>query len=202
MRPTLFISDLHLAPERPALTQAFVAFCEGPAREALALYVLGDLFDTWAGDEQLAEPSAAAATTALRELAASGVPVSIMRGNRDVLLGERFMRAAGARDLASTTVVDVQGTPTLLLHGDELCTDDVAYQRYRAVVHDPVRVRRFLALPYFLRRAIVAWIRRKSRGETVTKTPMMMDFNADAVFQALRAHGVTTSGKGNCALST
>lgn len=191
MRPTLFISDLHLAPERPALTQAFAAFCNGPARDAAALYVLGDLFDTWAGDEQLAEPLAAQATAALAELAQGGVPVVVMRGNRDLLLADRFMRAAHARDLASMTVVDIQGTPTLLLHGDELCTDDAAYQRYRAAVHDPVRVRRFLALPYFLRRAVVAWIRRKSRSETVGKTPLMMDVNAGAVADALRANGVT-----------
>lgn len=197
MRPALFISDLHLAPERPALTEAFVAFCKNPAREASALYVLGDLFDTWSGDEQLREPMAATVASALAAVASSGVPVAVMRGNRDLLLGDRFMRAAGARDLPSGTVVDVLGTPTLLLHGDELCTDDVAFQRYRAVVHDPVRVRRFLALPYFLRRAIVAWIRRKSRGETVTKTPLMMDVNATAVADALRAHGVTTMIQGH-----
>jgi UDP-2,3-diacylglucosamine hydrolase len=190
MRPTLLISDLHLAPELPALERAFLEFCRGPARQAARLYVLGDLFDAWIGDEQLAEPLAGRAAAALKDVAAAGVPVEVMRGNRDLLLGGRFARAAGATLLPEEVVVDLGGTPTLLLHGDELCTDDDAYQRYRAFVHDPGRQRKFLALPFFLRRAAVAWLRRKSRSETAAKTPVMMDVNARAVAAALSRHGV------------
>jgi UDP-2,3-diacylglucosamine hydrolase len=190
MRPTLLISDLHLAPERPALEQAFHELCRGPARSAAALYVLGDLFDAWGGDEQLADPLAARVAAALAQLAAAGVPVHVMRGNRDLLLGRRFTQAAGATLLPDEIVVDLGGTPTLLLHGDELCTDDAAYQRYRAYVKDEGRQRWFLALPYITRRAVVAYLRRKSRSATASKTPMMMDVNTDAVAAALREHGV------------
>ena len=191
MRPTLFISDLHLAPERPVLTEAFAAFCRGPARAAAALYVLGDLFDAWIGDDQLREPLAAGTAAALRAVRDAGVPVGLMHGNRDLLLGARFADAAGATLLPGEIVVDVGGIRTLLLHGDELCTDDDAYQRYRAWARDPARQRRFLALPYFLRRAAVAWMRRRSRQETATKTQAMMDVNPGAVAAALRGHGVS-----------
>jgi len=191
MRPTLFISDLHLSPERPALAAALAAFCRGPARDAAALYVLGDLFDAWIGDDQLREPLAAATAAALRAVGAAGVPVSLMRGNRDLLLGARFAAAAGATLLPDGIVVELGGRPTLLLHGDELCTDDDAYQRFRAWAREPARQRRFLALPYLLRRAAVAWMRRRSRQETATKTQVMMDVNPDAVAAALRTHGVT-----------
>jgi UDP-2,3-diacylglucosamine hydrolase len=190
MRPTLFISDLHLAPERPVLVEAFHAFCEGPARAAAALYVLGDLFDAWIGDDQLREPLAAGVAAALRTAADAGVAVKVMRGNRDLLLGDRFAAAAGATLLPDEIVVDLDGAPTLLLHGDGLCTDDADYQRFRAWAHDPGRQRRFQMLPYFLRRAVMAWMRRKSGQQTSAKTPEMMDVNADAVAAAFRAHGV------------
>ena len=190
MQPTLFISDLHLSPVRPALVAAFHAFCAGPARSAAAVYVLGDLFDAWIGDDQLRQPQAAGIAAALRAVSAAGVPVGVMRGNRDLLLGQRFAHAAGATLLPEQIVVDLHGTPTLLLHGDELCTDDHAYQRFRVWAHDVTRQRRFLALPYFLRRGVVAWMRRKSRQETAAKSALMMDVNADAVAAAFRAHGV------------
>lgn len=190
MRPSLFVSDLHLAPSRPALVEAFESLCAGPARDAAALYVLGDLFDAWIGDDQLREPLASRVAASLRAVAQAGVPVAIMRGNRDLLLGERFARAAGARLLPEQIVADVAGTPTLLLHGDELCTDDLAYQRYRAWAHDTSRQRRFLALPYILRLAFVRWMRRRSRRETARKADAMMDVSARAVADAFRAHGV------------
>src|SRR5437764_15395407 len=122
MRPTLFISDLHLSPARPQMRAAFDAFCQGPARDATALYVLGDLFDSWLGDDQLREAFAAGVAGALRSLASAGVSLALMRGNRDLLLGKRFAEAAGATLLPEQIVVDLHGTPTLLLHGDELCT--------------------------------------------------------------------------------
>lgn len=191
MLPALLISDLHLAPARPALVDAFHAFCKGPARAAAALYVLGDLFDAWIGDDALREPMAAGVAAALRAVADAGVAVSLMRGNRDLLLGARFAAAAGATLLPDETVVELGGAPTLLLHGDQLCTDDDAYQRFRAWAHDPVCQRRFLALPYFARRGVIAWMRRRSGQEIATKTQTMMDVNPDAVAAALRAHGVS-----------
>jgi len=190
MPPALFVSDLHLSPVRPALLDAFDTFCAGPARRAGALYVLGDLFDTWIGDDQLRDPVAARVASALRKVSAAGVPVGVIYGNRDMLIGQRFAEAAGATLLPEQVVVDLHGVPTLLLHGDELCTDDEAYQRLRVWWHDRTRQRRFLALPYPLRRGIGAWFRRKSRTATAGKTRQIMDVNADAVVQALRAHRV------------
>jgi UDP-2,3-diacylglucosamine hydrolase len=190
MRPTLFVSDLHLAAARPAAVGTFEAFCAGPARAASAVYVLGDLFDAWIGDDQLREPLAARVAAALRVVSGAGVAVGVMCGNRDFLLGERFAEAAGGKLLPEEVVVDAGGVRTLLLHGDELCTDDAGYQRYRAWAHDRDRQRRFLALPYLLRRAFAAWLRRKSRRATAEKAEAIMDVNADAVVATLRAHGV------------
>jgi UDP-2,3-diacylglucosamine hydrolase len=190
VKPTLFLSDLHLSPERPALVEAFRAFCAGPARAAERVYVLGDLFDAWVGDEQLREGIGAAVAGALREVAGAGVEVAVLAGNRDFLLGERFAAAAGATLLPERLVVDVAGAPTLLLHGDELCTGDLAYQRYRAFVRAPRWQRRFLALPFRVRRAIGRWLRRGSERAVAAKAEAIMDADAAAVDAAFRAHGV------------
>jgi UDP-2,3-diacylglucosamine hydrolase len=190
MPPALFVSDLHLSPSRPALVAAFERFCAGPARDAAAVYVLGDLFDSWIGDDQVAEPASARVVSALRRVADAGIPVSVARGNRDFLLGEAFARAASATLLPEQVVVDLYGSPTLLSHGDELCTDDLGYLKVRAWRSDPARQRRFLALPYFVRRAIAAWFRLRSRGATMVKSDAIMDVNAGAVAAALRAHRV------------
>ena len=189
--PTLFISDLHLAHERPELVEAFHALLARPAHGASVLYVLGDLFDAWLGDDQLREPLAAGVAAAIARAAASGTRVYLQRGNRDFLLGERFARAAGATLLPDAVVHDVQGTPTLIMHGDVLCTDDVGYQRFRAYWQDPVHRRRLLALPYFVRRGIAAFFRATSKRATAGKSETIMDVNAGAVVEALRAHGVT-----------
>ncbi|HEV2685123.1 MAG TPA: UDP-2,3-diacylglucosamine diphosphatase [Actinomycetota bacterium] len=189
--PTLFISDLHLSRDRPALVEALHALIAGPARGATALYVIGDLFDAWLGDDQLREPLPAGVAHALAALAASGTKIYLQRGNRDFLLGERFARAAGATLLPDAAVHDVHGTPTLIMHGDALCTDDVGYQRFRAYWQDPVHRSRLLALPYFARRGIAALLRATSRRAIATKAEAIMDVNADAVADALRAHGVS-----------
>jgi UDP-2,3-diacylglucosamine hydrolase len=191
MSPTLFISDLHLSQARPTLVAAFHAFIRGPARSAAALYVLGDLFDVWLGDDQLREPLAAGVASALAELPASGVPVYLQCGNRDFLLGERFAQACGATLMPDMVVHDLYGTPTLLMHGDLLCTDDVEYQRFRAYRQDPKRRQRFLARPYFVRRAIAAVMRFGSRRATAAKREQIMDVNAGAVVAAMREHRVT-----------
>ncbi|MDQ2963554.1 MAG: UDP-2,3-diacylglucosamine diphosphatase [Pseudomonadota bacterium] len=191
MAPTLFISDLHLAPERPGLVDAFHALTRGPARRAAALYAIGDLFDAWLGDDQVREPLAAGVAAALAELAASGTPVYLQRGNRDFLLGERFAKACGATLLPDAIVHDLHGTSTLIMHGDQLCTDDVAYQRFRAYWQDPVHRRRLLALPYVVRGGIAALFRAGSRRATAGKSEVIMDVNANAVAAALREHRVT-----------
>jgi UDP-2,3-diacylglucosamine hydrolase len=169
---------------------AFEAFCMGPARDASAVYVLGDLFDQWIGDDQLREPLAAGVAKALRGVSDSGVPVGIIVGNRDFLLGSRFAAAAGAKLLPAQSVIDVAGTPTLLMHGDEMCTSDVAYQRFRAFTHDRRRQRYFFALPYALRRGIGNWLRGKSRAATAAKPESILDVEPSAVDAAFRSANV------------
>jgi UDP-2,3-diacylglucosamine hydrolase len=123
-RPTLFLSDLHLSPDRPAAVAAFHAFARGPARAASAVYILGDLFDWWIGDDQLREPFIAPIVKSMRDLADSGVALFVGRGNRDFMLGATFAEASGATLLPEQLRLDLHGVPTLLSHGDELCTDD------------------------------------------------------------------------------
>jgi len=190
MTPTLFLSDLHLSPDRPATAAAFESFCGAPARATTAVYVLGDLFDWWVGDDQLDDPFAARIAAAIRGVTAAGVPVYLARGNRDFLYGRRFERDTGASLLPEQLVVDVHGTPTLLLHGDELCTADVAYQRYRARIRAPEAARRLLALPAFVRRWIARSLRKKSRDESALKPESILDVAEDAVAAAFRTHGV------------
>jgi UDP-2,3-diacylglucosamine hydrolase len=190
MAPALFISDLHLAPERPELVAAFHALVPGRTRGAAALYVLGDLFDAWVGDDQLREPLAAGVALALAALAASGTPVYLQRGNRDFLLGERFAQTAGATLLPDAVVHDLHGTPTLIMHGDQLCTDDVGYQRLRAFWQNPAYRARLTGLPYAMRRGIAVLLRAGSRRATAGKPDAIMDVNADAVAEAMRTHRV------------
>lgn len=191
MQPTLLLSDLHLAPDRPAAAAAFHAFARGPAREAAAVYVMGDLFDAWIGDDQRREPFARAIVESLRGISDAGVPLCVARGNRDFLLGADFARDAGATLLDEQTIVDVAGTPTLLTHGDEFCTDDFAYQRFRTWSRSRRHQRQLLALPYFVRGFIARGLRSRSRMETALKPASILDVNADAVEAAFRTHGVT-----------
>ena len=168
---TLFVSDLHLDPERPAITTLFGRFLDGQARGADALYILGDLFEAWVGDD---DPSAAGAFVAerLRALVDAGVPTYFLRGNRDFLLGEAYAARCGMTLLDDPTVVDLYGTPTLLLHGDLLCTDDTAYQQFRAQTRDPRWQAQFLAQPLAARLAFAAQARAASQaryGELVAK---------------------------------
>lgn len=190
MKPALLLSDLHLAPDRPAAAAAFHAFARGPARDASAVYIMGDLFDSWVGDDQRREPFAHSIVESLRGVSDAGIPLFIARGNRDFLLGADFARAAGATMLDEQTIVDFAGTATLLTHGDELCTDDVGYQRYRAWSRDPSRQRLLLRLPYPVRRWIAGWLRRGSRAATARKRESILDVNAAAVDQAFRTRNV------------
>ena len=167
---TLFISDLHLDPERPEITDLFGEFIDGEARGADALYILGDLFEAWVGDD---DPSPAGAFVAgkLRELHESGVPVSFIRGNRDFLLGDDYAHRAGMAILPDPAVIHLHGEPTLLLHGDLLCSDDNAYQQFRAQTRDPRWQAQFLAQPLPARLAFAEQARAASKaryGELVS----------------------------------
>ncbi len=191
MKPTLFLSDLHLAPVRPVPVAAFDALARGPAREASAVYILGDLFDWWVGDDQMVDPFIAGIVGSLRSISDAGIRLHVARGNRDFLLGERFARAIGASLLPEQLALELHGVVTVLSHGDELCTDDVSYQRYRARVLNPVWQRRFLRFPYPMRRAFALWLRRRSRNLKALKPESITDVNADAVAATLRRFDAT-----------
>ncbi|HVE48825.1 MAG TPA: UDP-2,3-diacylglucosamine diphosphatase [Casimicrobiaceae bacterium] len=190
MKPRLFLSDVHLAPERLAATAAFYAFCEGPARDAAAVYILGDLFDYWIGDDQLADRYYADIAAAIRGVTRAGIPVFVAHGNRDFLLGNRFALETGARMLGEQELIE-SPTRTLISHGDELCTGDVDYQRYRTRMRNPATQRRLLRLPLFVRKFISRMLRKKSRNATSLKPESIMDVDDLAVANAFRAHGVT-----------
>lgn len=186
---TLFISDLHLDDARPRIVAQFERFCAGEARTADALYVLGDLFEAYIGDDDDAALNARVAV-ALRGIADSGTPVCCIAGNRDFLLGEEYARSCGMRLLDDGTVVDLYGMPTLILHGDVLCTDDVAYLAFRQQVRDPAWQAAFLARPLAERRAFAAQARDASRAHTSTADMAIMDVNQKAVEAAMRNAGV------------
>lgn len=184
---TLFISDLHLSPERPAITALFERFLDHAPGDAGGLYILGDLFEAWAGDDDLSEPFNARVVNALARVAAR-MPLYVMHGNRDFLLGPAFARASGARLLPDPSVISLHGTPTLLMHGDTLCTDDTDYQRFRAQVRDARWQADFLAQPLAARKAQIAALRSRSETEKAGKPAAIMDVNPRAVEAALRQH--------------
>ncbi len=160
---TLFISDLHLDASRPAITELFGRFVRREAKSADALYLLGDLFEAWVGDDDPSEVGAYVAST-LREVADAGVPVYFIRGNRDFLVGQDYALRAGFRVLPDPTVVTLYGKPTLLMHGDLLCTDDVAYQAFRTQTRDPAWQEKFLSQPLPARLAFAAQARAASQA--------------------------------------
>ena len=160
---TLFISDLHLDAERPEITRLFGEFIDTQARGADALYILGDLFEAWVGDDDPSETGAFVAGR-LRALSDAGVPVSFIRGNRDFLLGEDYARRAGMAILPDPAVVVLYGEPAVLMHGDLLCTDDVAYQQFRAQTRDPKWQAQFLSQPLPARIAFAQQARAASQA--------------------------------------
>jgi len=187
---TLFVSDLHLDAARPAATAAFLRLLAGDAREAEALYILGDLFEAWIGDDDDAEP-AAATCAALQSLSRSGVPVFLMRGNRDFLYGPAMAARCGATLLPDPCVIDLHGTPTLLMHGDLLCSDDVAYQAFRKQVRDPAWQAAFLAQPLAARREFAARARAASREHQQAVAEAITDVAPATVLDTMARYGVT-----------
>jgi UDP-2,3-diacylglucosamine hydrolase len=186
----LFISDLHLAEDRPQANERFIAFLEGEARAAQALYILGDFFEYWIGDEDLGEPFNAVIAGLLRGLSRHGTQLYFMHGNRDFLVGAGFCEATGARLLEDPTVVQLEGEPTLLMHGDTLCTDDHDYQAWRRTARDPAWQAAFLAKSLAERRGTIMALREKSKAVIQAKPAEIMDVNDSAVREAFRRHGV------------
>lgn len=186
---TLFVSDLHLSTAQPVFTQRFVRFCREIAPAAEALYVLGDLFDFWIGDDTLGDPLHGEVCGALKSVADAGVVVRFMAGNRDFLAGGAFAAASGASLIDDPTILDLHGTPTLLMHGDSLCTDDHAYMAFRAQVRNPKVQAQFLSLPVALRWQQVGATRDASEREKQAKSMDIMDVSPTAVDDVLRVHG-------------
>lgn len=184
----LFISDLHLCEQRPGTVRAFFAFLQGPARSAEALYILGDLFEYWAGDDD-ATPLGNAVSDALAALAETGTSLFFLPGNRDFLLGESFARRARVQILPDPALIGFGGEAVLLSHGDILCTDDEHYQSFRRLVRDPAWQQAFLERPLAQRKQVIEGLRSQSETAKQEKTMEIMDVNASAVEALLREHG-------------
>jgi UDP-2,3-diacylglucosamine hydrolase len=182
---------LHLDAAYPDAARQFIALLHGEARAAEGLYILGDLFEVWIGDDDT-DAQRAGICAAMRALSDSGVPCFVMHGNRDFLLAEEFTRLAGCRLMSDPTVIELHGERVLLTHGDALCTDDVSYQQLRINVRRPVWQRRFLRLPLAARRAVAGAARAGSQKHTQRSVPQIMDVAPAAVDAALRACGVHT----------
>jgi UDP-2,3-diacylglucosamine hydrolase len=186
---TLFISDLHLDAEHPEISRQFLSFLEGPAMEAEALYILGDLFEVWIGDDD-PEPEKRRIVAGLRALTDRGVPCYVMHGNRDFLLGERFCRETGCRLLEDPAIIELHGARVLTMHGDALCTDDHSYQNLRAMVRDQGWQKMFLALSAEQRRMLADQARAGSKDHIAQAMSSIMDVNPGAVQAAMRGAGV------------
>ena len=187
----LLISDLHLEQERPDITRAFLDLLGGRAREAQALYILGDFFEVWVGDDAMS-PYQLSICQALRELSDSGTQIFLMHGNRDFMLGKAFCKAAGATLLKDPSVVDFYGEPVLLMHGDSLCTRDEAYMRMRRVLRNPLTLWILRHLPLRTRHRLARKLRNESRAQTRMKANDIVDVTPEEVPRVMQAFGVHT----------
>ena len=185
----LFISDLHLCDERPDKLDLFKMLLRGPARNADALYILGDLFEAWAGDDDRTPPHPEVIAE-LADYTRLGGKLFIMRGNRDFLIGKLFAENTGANILSDPALIDLYGTKTLLMHGDTLCTRDVKYQVYRRIVNNKFCINIFLMVPYVLREKIWHGIRNLTRGTTARKSSGIVDVHQAAVENVMRKYAV------------
>ncbi len=185
-----FASDLHLDPSTPRIAERFQRFLAGPVRGARALFLLGDIFEAWLGDDD-PEPAHREAIAAIARVADGGTLVYVMRGNRDFMLGERFCREAGAVLLEDPAILEVAGTRLLLSHGDGLCVDDRAYQKLRVLVRDPGLRARFARLPLDARRRLALEARAGSREHLANASGYITDVNAGAVASVFRDSGAT-----------
>ncbi len=188
MSHTLFISDLHLSEETPLIRKRFLEFLAGPGRDAEALYILGDLFETWVGDDDIPAPFNRKVVEALNQLTSSGTALFLMHGNRDFLIGENFAKACGATLLPDPTEILLYGVLTVLTHGDQLCTDDVEYQAYRKQVRSAAWQRQVLALPLETRYKMAHDATAMSFKAKQSKTMEIMDVAPQAVTDLLRKY--------------
>lgn len=186
---TLFIADLHLCTEEPAITAGFLRFLAGEARQADALYILGDLFEAWIGDDD-PNPLHREIAAAIKAVVDSGVPCFFIHGNRDFLIGKRFACESGMTLLPQGKVLNLYGRRVLILHGDTLCTDDAGYQAFRAKVHQRWLQTLFLALPLCIRKRVAARMRADSKAANRSKSLEIMDVNPHAVIAEMEKHHV------------
>ncbi len=187
----LLISDLHLQEERPDITRAFLALTTGRARSAESLYILGDFFEAWIGDDAMS-PYQLSICEALRALSDSGTKIFLMHGNRDFLLGKAFCKAAGCTLLKDPTRVEFNGEAVLLMHGDSLCTRDEAYMRLRRYLRNPLTLFVLRHLPLATRHRLARKLRSESRAQTRMKANDIVDVTPTEVPRVMLQHGVTT----------
>lgn len=185
---TLLLSDLHLTASRPHAVAQFEAFLTGPVRSAGHVYILGDLFEYWAGDDDLGDPFNER-IIAMLAAASAHVPINFMRGNRDFLAADGFARASGVRMIDDPHSIELGNRRTLLLHGDTLCTDDTEYQRFRAESRSAAWIMTMLGTPLEKRKQHIQTLREQSEAQKRTKASDIMDVNASAVEDAFRASG-------------
>lgn len=191
MKKTYFIADLHLSENQPHLTQLFVDFMQHQAPQGEALYILGDLFDFWIGDDEQS-PLITLVKQQIKQLIEKQIPCYFVHGNRDFLVGKQFAQDCGLILLPTYHLIDLYGEKVLICHGDTLCTDDVAYQQFRRKVHQPWRQQLFLCLPLKVRLFIAEKIRAKSKTDKKSKSYEIMDVNPSFVLQKLAEFEVKT----------
>lgn len=187
---TLFISDLHLSKQRPHITQLFSGFITSQAKDTEALYILGDLFEVWLGDDMVL-PEYQDAISAIKTLTGHNVPVYVMHGNRDFLMRDEFENLSGCQLINDPALIDLYGSKTLLMHGDTLCTDDAAYQKFRTMVRNPDWQADLLAHSPKERLELAQEYREMSRAEIGEKTDAIMDVSQTTVASAMLTHNVT-----------
>ncbi len=188
----LFISDLHLSPRSPGATRLFLRFLAGRARQASELFILGDLFEAWIGDDDIDDAYNAEIVAALRAAHDAGLHISLLHGNRDFLIGQDFAAASGVRLINDPYILSTPAWQFVLSHGDALCLDDAAYMAFRAQVRDPQWQAALLAKPLAERRAIAAHMREVSESSQRGKENPYTDLQAAAIDDFLREHGYAT----------
>ncbi len=181
---TLFIADLHLTPNRPDITDCFLRFMADEAAQADKLYILGDLFEFWIGDEDDSE-FADTVRGAIKAVSEQGVQTYFVQGNRDFLLGEKFCRQTGMTLLSDVSTMDLYGRQCAILHGDTLCIDDIKYQEFRKTVHQPWLQWVFKRIPWFIKKKIVRKVQSDIRDDKKTKSMAIMDVNQGEVERVL-----------------
>jgi len=187
----LLISDLHLEEQRPDITRAFLALLDGRARTAESLYILGDFFEAWIGDDAMS-PFQLSICKALRALSDSGTQIFLMHGNRDFMIGQAFCKAAGCTLLKDPSVVPLNGEPVLLMHGDSLCTRDEAYMRMRRYLRNPLTLWVLRHLPLGTRHKLARKLRNESRAQTRMKANDIVDVTAEEIPRIMAQYGVRT----------